>query len=67
MADHHGPALTRAQHRAYHLTRVWLTALELGVDLQLARSDGATSEQLATRLGIDVATLEALEAVLCRE
>jgi DNA-binding CsgD family transcriptional regulator len=61
MADHHAPALTPAQHRAYFLTRAHLTAVELSVDLELARQDGASSQELADRLNISVATLEALE------
>lgn len=66
MADHHMPPLTAAQHRAYHLTRVWLTALELSTDLEMARNDGATSAELAARLHISVPLLEALEEGLHR-
>lgn len=67
MADHHAPSLTRAQHRAYHLTCVRLSSVGLAVDLEMARENGASSEQLAAWLRISVETLEALEAGLCRD
>lgn len=53
--------MTPAQLRSYVLTCAYLTALELSVDLQLAREDGASTEQLAGRLGISPATLLELE------
>lgn len=53
--------MTPAQLRSYVLTRAYLTALELSVDLQLAREDGATTEQRAGRLRISPATLLELE------
>lgn len=66
MADHHAPPLTAAQHRAYFLTRVHLSSIELSVDLELAREDGAGSQELADRLRISVQTLEQLEEGLNR-
>jgi hypothetical protein len=61
MADHHVPPMSPAQHRAYFLTRVRLSSVDLAVDLENARRDGVTTEQLAAWLRISPQTLLALE------
>lgn len=66
MADYHVPPLTAGQHRAYLRARVRQSSIALAVDLENARQDGATSQQLAKWLRISVETLEALEEGLNR-
>lgn len=61
--------LTRAEvmERSYALTQLYLTGIQLGVDLELARRAGLSSVAMADRLGIDVGTLVALETALCHD